>query len=135
MMTFVDTNYFVRIFVADDEKQTEQAIALFKCAEAGSVKLMTLSHILFELAWTLSRRYKVSRMGVIERLEAVMAIPNLYISDREIVNDALRRARLTDSEFADSYIVAAAEKAGVDNVATFNTKHFSRLGVMYESLE
>ena len=136
MMTFVDTNYFVRIFVADDEKQTEQAIALFKRAEAGSVKLMTLSHILFELAWTLARRYKVSREGIIERLEAVMTIPNLYISDREIVNDALRRAKRTDSEFADSYIVAAATKAGVDNVATFNTKHFSRLGaMMYEPLE
>jgi predicted nucleic-acid-binding protein len=62
-----------------------------------------------------------------------MTIPNLYIPDREIVNDALIRARRTDSEFADSYIVAAAEKAGVDNVATFNTKHFSRLGsVIYE---
>jgi predicted nucleic-acid-binding protein len=74
-------------------------------------------------------------VGVIERLEAVMTIPNLYISDREIVNNALRRAKLTDSEFADSYIVAAAEKAGVDNVATFNTKHFSQLGaVIYEPL-
>jgi hypothetical protein len=49
--------------VADDEKQTEQAIALFERAEAGGVKLMTLSHILFELAWTLSRRYKVSKVG------------------------------------------------------------------------
>ena len=49
-MIFVDTNYFVRIFVADDEKQTEQAIALFQRTEAGGVKLMTLSHILFELA-------------------------------------------------------------------------------------
>ena len=127
-MIFVDTNYFVRIFVADDEKQTEQAIALFQRAEAGNVKLMTLSHILFELAWTLSRRYKVSRMGVIERLEAIMAMPNLFVPDREIVNEALLRAKLSDSEFADSYIVVAAERAGANKVATFNTKHFSQLG-------
>jgi predicted nucleic acid-binding protein len=133
MMTFVDTNYFVRVFVADDEQQTRQAIALFERAEAGSAKLMTLSHILFELAWTLSRHYKVSKADVIERLEAVMMIPNLYIPDRDIVNDALIRAKLTGSEFADSYIVAAAEKAGVDNVATFNINHFSRLGAtIYE---
>jgi len=129
-MIFVDTNYFVRIFVTDDDKQTEQAIALFQRAEAGSVKLMTLSHILFELAWTLSRRYKVSKLGIIERLEAIMAMPNLFVSDREIINEALLRAKLTDSEFADSYIVTAAERAGADNVATFNTKHFSRLGAV-----
>jgi predicted nucleic-acid-binding protein len=121
-MTFVDTNYF-----------TKQAIALFQRAESGSVKLMTLSHILFELAWTLSRRYKVSKMGVIERLEAIMAIPNLFISDREIINEALTRARLTNSDFADSYLIAAAERAGADNIATFNAKHFTRLGaVIYE---
>ena len=129
-MTFVDTNYFVRIFVADDEKQTEQAIVLFQRAEAGGVKLMTLSHILFELAWTLSRRYKVSKMGVIERLEAIMTMPNLFVPDREIVNEALIRAKLTDSEFADSYIVVAAERAGADNLATFNTKHFTQLGAV-----
>jgi predicted nucleic-acid-binding protein len=129
-MIFVDTNYFVRIFVADDEKQTEQAIVLFQRAETGDVKLMTLSHILFELAWTLSRRYKVSQMGIIERLEAIMAIPNLFVPDREIVNEALIRARLTESEFADSYILTAAERAGADNVATFNTKHFSQLGAI-----
>ena len=133
-MIFVDTNYFVRIFVADDEKQTEQAIALFRRAEAGSVKLMTLSHILFELAWTLSRRYKVSKMGVIDRLEAIMAMPNMFVPDREIVNEALMRAKLTDSEFADSYIFVAAERAGADNVATFNIKHFFQLGaVIYDS--
>jgi predicted nucleic-acid-binding protein len=129
-MIFVDTNYFVRFFVADDEKQTEYAIALFQRAEAGNVKLMTLSHILFELAWTLSRRYKVSKIGVIERLEAIMAMPNLFVPDREIVNEALIRARLTDSEFADSYIVTAAERSGVDNVATFNAKHFTQLGAV-----
>ena len=129
-MIFVDTNYFVRFFVADDEKQTGHAIALFQRAEAGNVKLMTLSHILFELAWTLSRRYRISRMGVIERLEAIMAMPNLFVPDREIVNEALIRAKLTDSDFADSYIVTAAERGGADNVATFNTKHFSRLGAV-----
>ena len=129
-MVFVDTNYFVRFFVADDEQQTEHAIALFQRAEAGNVKLMTLSHVLFELAWTLSRRYKVSKTGVIERLEAIMAMPNLFVPDREIVNEALIRAKLTDSEFADSYIVTAAERAGANNVATFNAKHFTRLGAV-----
>ena len=129
-MIFVDTNYFVRLFVADDEQQTEQAIALFQRAEAGRVKLMTLSHILFELAWTLSRRYKVFKIDIIERLEAIMAIPNLFVPDREIISEALIRAKLTNSEFADSYIVVAAERAGADSVATFNAKHFSRLGVV-----
>ena len=129
-MIFVDTNYFVRIFVTDEEKQTEQAIELFQRAEDGSIKLMTLSHILFELAWTLSRRYKISKIGVIEILKAVMAMPNLFVPDREIVNEALIRAQLTDSEFADSYIVVAAQKAGADSVATFNIKHFSQLGAV-----
>ena len=133
-MIFVDTNYFVRIFVADEEKQTEQAMNLFQQAEAGNVKLMTLSHILFELAWTLSRHYKVPQIGILERSEAIMAMPNLFVPDREIVNETLARAKLTGSDFADSYIITAAERAGSDSVATFNVKHFSKLGaVIYES--
>ena len=31
---------------------------------------------------------------------------------------------------ADSYIIVAAERAGADSVATFNAKHFSKLGAV-----
>lgn len=125
---FVDTNVFLRFLTQDDAGQSEQAERLLKDAAAGRVRLVTGPPVLFEIVWTLRRGYKVPRERSLDILASLVAAEGLDLVDRAIVVAAIDRARAADQEFADAYIATVAESAGAHQVATFNEKHFERLG-------
>jgi len=130
VLTFVDTNIFVRLFVvADDATQLEQAKALFTRAQAGNVDLVTGPPVLFEVSWVLGQRYKVSNDKIMDIIEAILSFPNLRILDKEQVIATLNTARATGKSFADSYIAVSARNVKADNVATFNKKYFAGLEI------
>jgi predicted nucleic-acid-binding protein len=70
----------------------------------------------------------VTNDKILDVLEAILSFPGLRVLDKETVIASISLARETDSSFADSYIVASANSVNADNVATFNRKHFTRLG-------
>ena len=130
MLTFLDTNVFVRLFVAaDDGTQLEQAKALFAQAQDGEVGLVTGPPVFFEIALVLGQRYKVENDKVLDILEAILSYPNLRVLDKELVIATISLARKANGTFADSYIAVSAGQIKADNVATFNTNHFARLGM------
>jgi predicted nucleic-acid-binding protein len=137
VLTFVDTNVFLRLIAvaADNEKQFKQAQGLFEEAQAGNVNLMTGPPVLFEVAWVLGRYYKRPNNEILDFLEAILTFPNLKILDKELVIAAIALARSTNSSFADSYVAVSANNAHADNVATFNKKHFIKLGAKLHPLE
>jgi len=130
MLTFVDTNVFIRLAVtADSDRQLKQAKKLFERAQASNLNLVTGPPVLFEIAWVLDRLYKITNNEILDFLEAILSFPNLKVLDKELVIAAISMAREVNGTFADCYIAASARRAQADNVATFNKKHFSRLGV------
>ena len=50
------------------------------------------------------------------------------MTDAETVEEALAMAKRTGQEFADAYIHTLAVREKVDAVATFNRKHFEKMG-------
>ena len=135
MLTFVDANVFIRLFVEDDAQQMNQAAKLFEKAQNGKIDLVTGPPVFFEVAWTLSYRYKVSRGDILDILEAVLSFPNLKVLDKGLVLSAVSLARETGSEFADSYIASTIQDSKAANIATFNKKHFVKLGTSLYPLE
>lgn len=135
MLTFVDANVFVRLFVEDDTKQTEQASMLFERAQNGEIDLVTGPPVFFEVGWVLRYSYKVAQEKILDVLEAILSFPALRVLDKDLVISALFLARKTSSEFADAYIAASAQEAKADNVGTFNKKHFTKLGAELYSFE
>jgi len=63
----------------------------------------------------------------------VLATPGLELTDRQRVEDALRRARAAQQEFADAYIAASLDASGCESIATFNQEHFTKLGAQLHS--
>jgi predicted nucleic acid-binding protein len=123
---FVDTNVFLRFLTEDDAGQSTKAAALFRAAEAGHVALTTGPPVLFEVAWTLRRAYKLPKDKVLDVLDSVLAVQGLTLSDHALVEAAIARARVANQEFADAYIAASAD--GSLEIATFNERDFLRLG-------
>jgi predicted nucleic acid-binding protein len=126
---FVDANVFLRFFTIDDQGHHDQAAGLLRQAADGKITLITGPPVLFEVAWTLRSAYRQTNMKVLDVLSAMAALPGLQLTDAGIVEDALALAKASGQEFADAYIAAAAGEIGVDAVATFNRRHFDKLGV------
>lgn len=131
---FVDANVFLRFFTRDDEGQHGRAAKLLRNAAAGKVALVTGPPVLFEIAGTLSSAYGQPVEKVLEALSAIAAMPGLRLLDGKVVLDAIALARRTGAEFADSYIVASAANAGAGEIASFNRRHFERLGAALAEL-
>jgi predicted nucleic acid-binding protein len=129
MLTFVDANVFIRLFAErDNERQIAQSERLLLAAQEGKVDLVTGPPVFFEIAWVLGQRYKVANDKILDILEAILSFPNLRVLDKEQVIATINIAREKEGSFADSYIVVSADNIKADNVATFNKKHFSKLG-------
>jgi predicted nucleic acid-binding protein len=106
---------------------------LLRDAAKGRIALVTGPPVLFELAWTLRRAYKVPRERSIDILASLLAVDGLELTDRATVIAAIAIARASGQEFADAYILAAALAARTNGIATFDAKHFQRMGAtLYE---
>lgn len=125
---FVDANVFLRFLTKDDDGQASKAKSLFLKAQEGKLRLVTGPPILFEIAWTLKVRYKLSHTEILDVLESLIATPWLEMVDRDLAEEAVNIARLSGQDFADAYIHASAQQIGAAGVATFNRKHFEKLG-------
>jgi predicted nucleic acid-binding protein len=125
---FVDANVFLRFFTTDDEGQHQRAAALFRKAAAGRISLITGPPVLFEIAWTLRSAYAQSRDTVLDVLSRMATLPGLRLLDGPVVEEALGLARRSGREFADAYILASAQQANADGIATFNRRDFEKLG-------
>ena len=124
---FVDSNVFLRFFTIDEAGQHDQAAALFAAASAGKVRLVTGPPVLFEMAWTLRSAHKLSKEQVLDAVEAMAAFKGLELSDRHLVEEAVRLARTSGQEYTDAYLFATANELGAE-MATFNSKHFDKMG-------
>jgi predicted nucleic-acid-binding protein len=127
-VVFVDANVFLRHLTKDNDDQASRAKGLFLKAQAGRLRLVTGPPVLFEIAWTLKIRYKLKQTEILDILESLVTSPWLDMPDKELVGDAIILARNFEQDFADAYIHVSALKMGAKGVATFNKKHFDRLG-------
>lgn len=50
------------------------------------------------------------------------------MTDRDLVEKAVNIARISGQDFADAYVHVYSKKAGADSIATFNRKHFDKMG-------
>lgn len=130
----VDTNVFLRLFDASEPKQTAKAKALFEGAAQDKRQLVVGPPILFELAWVLKSTLGRPNSEILDVLEAITAWKGLKVIDKEYVKRAIALAKKTKQGFADSYIAVTAQDRGCE-VATFNDKHFAKLGADLYSLD
>jgi len=126
MMMVVDANVFLRALIEPPELYNrwmfDEATALFRQAAGGEVQLLTSSAVIAEVAFMLTSRnvYGYGVGDTVERMEAIVSIPNLHF-DRKA--DTLRALRLWAERpsmgYVDALLVAMAESSGAP-LATFD---------------
>lgn len=121
MRITADTNLLVRVLVEDDPVQAAQAGAALQSAEAVVLTNVTLC----ELAWVLSKTYRLSASEIADGIRA-LADPAKVIVDRPAVEAGLAMLE-AGGDFADGVIAHTGQGLGADVFVSFDRKAIKRL--------
>ena len=124
---FVDTNFFLRYLLDDEPAMAEKAEALFQRAVAGEVLLTTSLLVIAEIVWTLESFYQLARSEIATKVEAILSLPNLDCSEAETLLQALDLYVSKNIDFVDAYNACDLKNKGIQQIATFDRKHFRRV--------
>jgi predicted nucleic-acid-binding protein len=116
MSAFVDTNIIVRHLTGDPPEQAQRATRFLREAE----ELLLTDLIVAETVYVLESFYEVPRERVAELVRAVISFPPIVVIDEQLLLRAVEVYEMDRPDFAEAYLVACAEVAGIRAVASFD---------------
>lgn len=119
-MIFVDTNYFLRFLLKDQDAQHRQAKTLFAQAAKGEQILFTSLIVFFEIYWVLSSFYGKQKSELVEKLEEILSMSFVQFQEREILEAAVRVFKETSLDLEDAYNLVYASSHGASELKTFD---------------
>ena len=125
-LEFADTNLFLRYLTNDVPDQAEAVEALLKDAARGERLLITTPLVIAEIVWTLQSYYDLPRERIKMAVLGIIGTPGLEVDDGHIVLQAIIWYDEKNVDFVDAYHAAWLQDSGVDNVHTFDSRHFKR---------
>jgi predicted nucleic acid-binding protein len=113
---FLDTNVIIRHLTGDPPAPAARATAFL----AGADELLLTDVVVAETVYVLESFYEVARREVARLLRAVIGFPAMRVRGHDLLLRALEVYEDHRLDFAEAYLVAAAEVAGVPQVASFD---------------
>lgn len=121
-MIFIDTNYFLRLFIDESSQQHKKVTTFFFKAATEKNAYMTSTLVIFEVYWVLKRFYKLEKHKLIGAIEAIMKMNFIVYEDRLILLKALSRFSQCSLSLEDCFHLELAKTAHCTDIATFDTK-------------
>lgn len=115
LTVLLDTNVVIRHLTGDPPAMAKRATRLL----ATEPELVLADLVLAECVYVLESFYEVERARVAELMRAALAVPSIA-SDSELLLRTLEVYELDRLDFAEAYLVAAAEFTGVESIASFD---------------
>ena len=122
-LRFIDTNVFLRQFLADDPGKAAAAQELLLRIEAGTERVATSPLVLFELVFTLNRTYKVPKQDVVSLVQGVLDYRGLQLAGKDVWRDAFSVWLEYPIDFTDAYNVASMRSAGIKEIYAWDKGH------------
>jgi len=122
---FLDTNVLVRHLTGDPPDLAQRATEFLAEAE----ELLVPDLIVAEVVYVLESFYEVERPRVAELVRAVVAFPAITVIDQDLLLRAIEIYEVDRIDFAEAYLVACAERSGIDTVASFD-RSIDRVGTV-----
>lgn len=120
-MIALDTNVLVRFLVADHPEQAAAArrlMATLSEDEPGFV----CREVVLELAWVLERTYGMERRRIADALDGLIAAREIRVEAADDLASSVAAWRGGGAGLGDRMIAAAARRAGVRAVVSFDRK-------------
>jgi predicted nucleic-acid-binding protein len=113
---FVDTNILVRHLTGDPQEQATRAHRFL----AGSSVLLLADLVVAEIVYVLTSYYLASRTEVAAAMRSILSFEAVRVVDAALLHRAIEVYELDRLDFAEAYLVAAAERSGVGTIASFD---------------
>jgi predicted nucleic-acid-binding protein len=118
-MIGLDTNVLVRFFIQDDAQQCSNVDAIMSALSAEDQGWIGVA-VLMELAWVLSRTYRLERIQIADCFHCLLSSSEIAVEQTDAVRQAVEMYRTTNVSFADCLITASARGAGCSAILTFD---------------
>lgn len=125
MTALVDTNIFVRHLTGDPPDLAARATNYLSTADA----LLLEDLIVAEVVYVLESVYQAPRSDVARSLRAILAFASIEVRDAEALQRTVEIYDVNKLDFAEAYLVAAAERSGVGVVVSFD-RSIDRVGTV-----
>ena len=116
MTAFLDAIVLVRYLTGDSPDLTPRATAYL----TGAEDLLLTDVIVAEVVFVLASNYGYSRALIADRLTRLIDLPSIVVDDARLLARALEVYDVDRIDFAEAYLVAAAERGGVGVIASFD---------------
>lgn len=120
-MIFVDTNYFLRFLLRDNEKQYMIAKQLFLDVVYSKQILISSTLVFFEISWVLRSVYKKDKHSLIDTLVKLLNL-RIDFEGKEVLHEALELFRTCNLELIDCYNIIFAKHNNIKIFHTFDKK-------------
>jgi predicted nucleic acid-binding protein len=115
LTTLLDTNVVIRHLTGDPPAMARRATEFL----ASTSDLVLVDLVMAECVYVLESFYEVKPSRVAELMRAALAVPTIW-ADTELLLRALEIYELDRLDFAEAYLVAAAELTGAETIASFD---------------
>jgi predicted nucleic-acid-binding protein len=115
LTTLLDTNVVIRHLTGDPPAMARRATRFL----ASATDLVLVDLVVAECVYVLESFYEVERPRVAELMRAALAVPTIS-ADTDFLLRALEIYELDRLDFAEAYLVAAAELTGVETIVSFD---------------
>jgi predicted nucleic acid-binding protein len=112
----VDTNVLIRHLTGDPPGQARRATAFLATASA----LACPDLVVAEVVYVLESFYGVARVRVAELVRSIVVFPGIVVDDDVLLLRALELYETDRLDFADAYLVATAERLGLESIVSFD---------------
>ncbi len=116
MTAFVDTNILVRHLTGDPQAMAKRATAFL----ASHPELYLPDLIVAETVYVLESFYKAPRDQVAAAMRSLVALRSMITVDPALLLRAIEVYEVDRLDFAEAYLVACAETAGIGAIASFD---------------
>ena len=124
----VDTCFFLRYLTGEPSDQAKTAEKVLRRAMAGTLELIVPAMVIAEIVWTLeSSVFQLSKNEASEKAIAILNMPGVQVPNARILEEAAVLHAELNIDFTDAYLACFAREKGMEDVYTFDKKHFSRI--------
>ena|SRR3990167_10010331 len=121
-MIFVDTNYFLRYLLADDQRRYKIAKQLFLNGSRGKIKLFSSTIVFFEIYWVLKSYYSVPKNRLLQTLSDVLQMQFVRFAERDILGETINLFGRSTLSLEDCYDLSFAKTHKIKEFKTFDEK-------------
>ena len=111
-MVLIDTNYIIRFLTMKPLEHYEKAEELFYRVAKREVEVMVSEGIIMECYFVLLKFYKWDKNRLIDKLEKILKMKNVFCNEKYIILQALEILRAKNIDFIDALLCAKSKALG-----------------------